>query len=109
MKGKLASKSSSDLQHPSVIQELAFLRKTFRELVSAYSGQIEGEITAVLEMVKSDGEGGRKVPAGRTHELRDMLSLLRNLELKPAKGRRRDLKRVETLLEELRRITERWS
>ncbi len=70
--------------------------------------QIEGEITGVLEMVKSDGESGRKLPAARAHDLRDMLSLLRNLEVKPAKGRRRDLKKVENLLEELRRIVERW-
>lgn len=84
------------------------MRKTFRELISAYSGQVEGEIAAVLEMVKSDSEASRKPPAGRAHELRDMLSLLRNLELKPAKGRRRDLKKVENVLEELRRIAEGW-
>jgi hypothetical protein len=29
--------------------------------------------------------------------------------VKPAKGRRRDLKKVENLIEELRTITERWS
>jgi hypothetical protein len=107
VKGDPASKSPSDLQHPRVAEELAFLRKNFRDLVAAYSGQIEGEITAVMDLVKNDAES-RKLPASRAHDLRDMLSLLRNLDIKPAKGRRRDLKKVETLLEELRRIVERW-
>jgi hypothetical protein len=107
VKGDPASKSPSDLQHPRVAEDLAFLRKSFRDLIAAYSGQIEGEITEVAELVKSDAQS-RKLPASRAHELRDMLSLLRNLDIKPAKGRRRDLKKVETVLEELHRIVERW-
>jgi len=34
--------------------------------------------------------------------------LLRSLEVKPAKGRRRDLKKAENVLEELARISEGW-
>jgi hypothetical protein len=37
-----------------------------------------------------------------------MLMLLRGLEVKPDKGRRRDLKRIEALLAELQEITARW-
>jgi hypothetical protein len=37
-----------------------------------------------------------------------MLMLLRSLEVKPTKGRRRDLKKIETLVEELRNIVNRW-
>jgi hypothetical protein len=108
VKGELASKSASDLQHPSVAEALAVLRKTFRDLSAAYAAQVEGEITALLELVKGDAESKKKLPAGRAHDLRDMLSLLRNLEIKPAKGRRRDLKKVESTIEELRYIVERW-
>jgi hypothetical protein len=108
VKGASAEKSHSDFQHPSVAEELAFLRKNFRDLMATYAGQIEGEITTLLGLVQSDAQRGKKLPAARAHELRDMLSLLRNLEIKPAKGRRRDLKKVENLLEELRRIVERW-
>lgn len=108
MKGEPSSRSSSDFQHPVVAEELAFLRKTFRDLASSYAGQVESEITALLDQVKTDAQSGKKLPAARAHDLRDMLSLLRNLEIKPAKGRRRDLKKVETLLEELRHVVERW-
>lgn len=107
MKGTPVTRPHPDLQHPHVAEELAFLRKNFHDLIAAYTGQIEGEIAVLVEMVKGDAES-RKRPAGRVHDLRDMLSLLRGLEIKPAKGRRRDLKKVESLLEELRRIVDRW-
>jgi hypothetical protein len=90
-----------------VAEELAFLRKNFRDLVAAYAAQVEGGISGLVETVKSDAQL-RKLPASRAHDLRDMLSLLRNLDIKPTKGRRRDLKKVESLLEDLRRIAERW-
>lgn len=108
VKGEPSARSASDLQHSSVTQELAFLRKNFRDLMAAYAAQVECEITALLDTVRSDAESGRRLPAARAYDLRDMLFLLRNLDVKPAKGRRRDLKKVEGLIEELRRIAERW-
>jgi hypothetical protein len=40
--------------------------------------------------------------------MRDMLMLMRELEVKTSKGRRRDLKRIESTVAELRTIAERW-
>jgi hypothetical protein len=37
-----------------------------------------------------------------------MLMLLHTLEVKPARARRRDLKKVEAALEDLQRIVETW-
>ncbi len=42
------------------------------------------------------------------HDLRDMLTVLRTLEIKPAAGRRRDLKKIEAAVEDLRMLVERW-
>ena len=109
VKSEPAPKSTADLQHKPVVEELAFLRKTMRDLVAAYSGQLEAEITGLLDAVKADAETKKKLPASRAHDLRDMLTLLRSLEVKPAKGRRRDLKKMEGLVVELRRIAERWA
>ena len=41
-------------------------------------------------------------------DLRDMLTLLRTLEIKPEAGRRKDLKKIESLVEDLRVLSERW-
>lgn len=37
-----------------------------------------------------------------------MLALCRSLDLRPEKGRRKDLKKIEALIEELRLLTEQW-
>ena len=47
-------------------------------------------------------------PHSEVHDLRDMLTLLRTLEVKPEAGRRKDLKKIESLVEELRLLSERW-
>ena len=103
-----SSKPASALPLKTVAEELAFLRKSFKDLVTAYASQIEAEITQLHSTVNAEAESKRKLPASRAHDLRDMLMLLRSLEIKPAKGRRRDLKKVENLVDELRMIADRW-
>ena len=93
MKTPSKAKSPSDLPLPVVIEELTYLRKTFRELVGAYSTGVESEI-AHLHAI---------------NDLRAMLMKLRSLDVKPAKGRRRDLKRVENMVGELSAISDRWT
>lgn len=105
---KAKAKAVSDLPLPVVAEELAFLRKLFRDLIAAYGAQVEGEIARIEALVKADAESRKKLPATRMVDLRDMLMQLRSLEVKPAKGRRRDLKKVETLVAELAAITDRW-
>ena len=108
VKTKPKSKPASALPLPTVAEELAFFRKTFREIVAAYSAAIEGEIAHLHTLICADATSKKKLPASRTPDLRDMLMLLRSLEVKPAKGRRRDLKKVENMVAELRLIADRW-
>ncbi len=102
------TKPAADLPLPVLAEELAFLRKTFRDLLAAYGTAVEGEITHLQTLVNAEAASKKKLPASRTHDLRDMLMLLRSLEVKPAKGRRRDLKRLENSVAELREIADRW-
>lgn len=99
---------ASALPLQTVAEELAFLRKTFRDLVDTYAAQVEGEITQLHAAVLADAASKKKLPGSRVSDLRDMLMLLRSLEVKPPKGRRRDLKKVEVVVEDLRAIVDRW-
>jgi hypothetical protein len=101
-------KSASALPFKTVTEELAFLRKIFRDLVAAYTSQFEAEIAHVHTVVQAEAESKTKLPGSRASDVRDLLMLLRSLEVKPNKGRRRDLKKIENLIEEMRRITDRW-
>ena len=69
-----------------------------------------GNVAAARE--KSAGAPARSKRAGsleRLHELRDMLTLLRNLQIKPADARRKDLKKVESVLAELQVLSKGWA
>ena len=109
MKTLSKAKSPSDLPLPVVIEELTYLRKTFRELVGAYSTGVESEIAHLHALLSADAAGKKKLPANRINDLRAMLMKLRSLDVKPAKGRRRDLKRVENMVGELSAISDRWT
>jgi len=108
VKAEQKSKASSSLPLKPVAEELAFLRKSFKELLSTYATQIEADIAQLQIVVTAEVESRKKVAPGRVADVRDMLMLLRNFEIKPARGRRRDLKKVETLVADLREIVDRW-
>jgi len=91
----------------SAAQELAFLRKMFRETVDQYAARVESDIEAVRESVMSEAKG-KKGTAARNRDARDIITLIRTLEIKPDKGRRRDLKKIDSLVEELQRFPENW-
>lgn len=103
------SKTAAALPIKPVAEELAFLRKSFKELISAYSTQMEAEIAQLQIVIAAETDAKRKFPASRVADLRDMLMLLRSFDLKPARGRRRDLKKVEGLVKDLREIADRWA
>ena len=108
MKDDPQAKPASALPFQTVAEELAFLRKTFRDLAETYTAQIEGELTRLHSTISANSTSKKKLPGSRVADLRDMLMLLRSLDVKPAKGKRRDLKRIETLVEDLRTIVDRW-
>jgi hypothetical protein len=107
VKSSAKPKAKDLLPTRSLVQELTFLRQSFREIINHYTIGVESEMAQIVALVTAENEK-KIVPTDRVKEMRDMLMLLRGLEIKTAKGRRRDLKRIETLVAELRTIAERW-
>ena len=119
--------------YKSVAEELETLRRTFRAICQRYAERVETEIAGLRDRVAAAGadasdqekSGTATKPSAakqtaatqrrhaRTtaqfHELRDMLILLRTLQLKPSDGRRKDLKKVESVVEDLRLRAAKWS
>ncbi len=91
----------------SLAEELDFLRKSFRECVNVYASRIEAQLIqirgTVLEQTKNP-----KLPASHIRDLRDMITLCRTLDIKPEKGRRKDLKKIDTVVEELHVMAKNW-
>jgi len=88
-------------------EELDFLRKTFREIIASYSARVEGEIAQIRGAVSAE-EKKKKLSSSRLRDARDIITLVRTMDVKSEKGRRRDLKKIDLLIEELNRFVENW-
>jgi hypothetical protein len=99
----------------SVADELRTLRQVFDSVVASYSARIHHELDEIAQAINGlelteDGALRHKngAAAGNLRDLRDMLSLLRNLQVRPEKGRRKDLKKIDTTVGDLQLLIEHW-
>jgi hypothetical protein len=90
-----------------VSEELDTLRLVFREALDHYSTRLEGQIDEVKAAVAKVAEK-EKVPASKLRDIRDMLTLLRHMDSKVAKGRRKDLKKIDSIVGDLAMLIENW-
>ncbi|MBV9998443.1 MAG: hypothetical protein JO015_04930 [Verrucomicrobia bacterium] len=91
----------------SLAEELETVRLLWRQCIETYASGVEATLDQVQASVRGQ-QRARKLPVSKLGDLRDMLAMCRGLNLRPEKGRRKDLKKIETLIEELRLLTEQW-
>ena len=91
----------------SVAEELDFLRKSFRECINVYATRIETQLLQIRETVLAQTKN-TKLPPSHIRDLRDMITLCRTLDIKPEKGRRKDLKKIDSVVEELHAMVQNW-
>lgn len=90
----------------AVVGELENLRQSLRETLSHYQARLEGDIDAIRDVVSQDL--GSKIDSGKLRDLRDMLTVLRHAQVKAEKGRRKDVKRIEGVVADLKILIEHW-
>ncbi len=91
----------------SLAEELEFVRKAYRESMQVYSRRVEAQLTALRDTVLKQ-TANPNPSAAQLRDIRDMITLCRTLDLKPEKGRRKDLKKIDTLLDELQLLLQNW-
>lgn len=91
----------------SLLQELETFRGTLHATLDGYRVRLDSDLDALRAKVDAAGEGD-KVAAGKMRDIRDMLTLLRHVEVKPEKGRRKDLKKLDSVIGDLALIVENW-
>ena len=80
--------------------ELQALRRELRATLRAYSARLEislAQTTAAVAGSKPADELSRE----QMHKIRDLTQIVRDRKLKPEKGRRKDLRKIDALIEEL--------
>jgi hypothetical protein len=91
----------------AVVTELQNLRAEVREATDSYAARLESEIERVRVAVETGGNS-KNLSSAKIRDLRDMLTLLRHRQIKPDKGRRKDLKKIESMVSDLAMLIENW-
>ncbi len=95
-------------------RELEHLRLLFRETLSAYSNRVEGQLLHIIDALQ-DVAGLTQKSRGRSkksHPVLTDLAIMRDavntLQIKPRKGRRKDLRHMEETISDLLTRIEGW-
>ena len=84
-------------------EELALLRRDLRRTVRAYTARLE---TALAKSTKSiSSKRADALSREQLHDIRDLTIMVRKRKLKPEKGRRKDLRKIDSLIHDLHSIT----
>jgi hypothetical protein len=94
----LGHKPSRKGAREMLLIETRRLRAMFSEIAEHYVANTEGKIASVIDAIEA-----RKLPANK---IDGMLKAVRDLTVKPQKGRRKDLSRIEKAAETLLKAME---
>jgi hypothetical protein len=88
-------------------QQLALLEGVLQEIGRTYVSRLQREIRSVAGRIKRAQEGG-ELTRRQIRDLKEMLQQIGDLHLKPEKGRRKDLKKIDALIGTLDVLVENW-
>ncbi len=78
-----------------LLSELSNLRSVFKDIASRYQTSLEAEMVSCINVLAASEEG-EKVPALQDKkQLKSMLESVRQLRLKPEKGRLKDIRKID--------------
>ncbi len=91
----------------SLLEELDSFRVLLRASVKGYSSRLDKEMAVVRGRV-AEMRDVEAIPPAKLRDIREMLTLLRHVEVKPEKGRRKDLKKLDSVIGDLAILVENW-
>jgi len=88
------------LQIQLISSQLSALRRELREALHAYEARLEIQLAEVASQI-SALRALKTFPRDRVDQIEKVIVLLRERRLKPEKGRRKDLRKIENLINDL--------
>jgi hypothetical protein len=85
--------------------EMDAVRRDLRRTIRAYAARLEldlAESVAAVTRYKRAEELSRE----RLHDIRDLTIMMRKRKLKPEKGRRKDVRKLDSIIRDLHSITQ---
>jgi hypothetical protein len=89
------------LQIQLILSQLAALRRELRETLHAYEARLEISLAETIDYV-AGLKTAKRLRRERIDHIDKLIVLLRSRKLKPEKGRRKDLRRVEEMITQIR-------
>ena len=83
--------------------ELAAIRRDLRATSRAYTARLEIDLVESMAAVSS--KKAESLSREQLHDIREMTIMLRKRKLKPEKGRRKDLRKIDSLIRDLHSVT----
>jgi hypothetical protein len=104
MKRKRAMKpETSPVRHLQT--ELQELRRELRTTARVYAQRLERDLIVTTDALDRYAPG-EKLTREQLHRVRDIAIVVRNRRLRPEKGRRKDLRKIESLISDLRPLVD---
>jgi len=100
-KPRWREKSSATSPVVLLKSELLELRRELRETVRAYAAGLEIQLAESVAALPTS-ESIEEMPREQLHQLRDLTVMVRKRKLKPEKGRRKDLRKIDSLITDVR-------
>ncbi|HEX4696779.1 MAG TPA: hypothetical protein VH254_03825 [Candidatus Udaeobacter sp.] len=85
--------------------ELDALRRDLRRTVRAYAARLELDLAESMAAVTCY-KRAEPLSRERLHDIRDLTIMMRKRKLKPEKGRRKDVRKIDTLIRDLHSIAQ---
>jgi hypothetical protein len=80
-----------------LVSELRALHRDLRIIAKAYTTRLETDLFVCLAALRAYGPI-EQVPREMLHQIRDLTIIVRNRKLKPEKVRRKDLRKIDSLI-----------
>ena len=85
--------------------ELDAVRRDLRRTIRAYAVRLELDLAESIAAV-TRYKGGEDLSRERLHDIRDLTIMMRKPKLKPEKGRRKDVRKLDCLIRDLHLIAQ---
>ena len=83
--------------------ELDSVRRDLRRTIRAYAARLELDLAESIAAV-TRYKRGEELSQERLHDIRDLTIMMRKRKLKPEKGRRKDVRKLDSLIHDLQSI-----
>jgi hypothetical protein len=80
--------------------ELDAVRRDLRRTIRAYAARLELDLAESIAAVGGYNRA-EDLPRERLHDIRDLTIMMRKRKLKPEKGRRKDVRKLDSLIRDL--------